>query len=153
MEKSNFRRGVGVVFLSLLVGCAQLNPDLSKLEQVDMLTGQSETISKVSPNSRANNILNFVIPAEVGETRTIKDAQESESILIIVGNFYHAASGRLCRRFTKETTKSDMRQRICNTQVACRNHEGDWYQVRQIVNVDHPKKSDLRCDHYSKTIN
>lgn len=150
MEKLNCRRAVGIVLLSLLAGCAQLNHDLKKSEQDDASAEQSEKVSEVSIDPRADNIINFVISAEVGETRTIKDTQEGESKFITVGSFYHAASGRMCRRFTKETKKSNVKRSVCNSLVVCRNQTGDWYQVRQIVNVEHPKKSDLRCAYKTK---
>ncbi len=148
MGKSIFGRGVGVIFLSVLTGCAQLTPDLTESEQALKLADQNEAVSKISPDSPSNDILSFIILAEVGETRTLKDAIKNESILITAGVFYHAASGKLCRKFTKESINSNIMQSICNSQITCRNHAGDWYQVRQIVNVDQPGKGIVKCVHH-----
>lgn len=145
MGKSNFGRGVGVFFLSALAGCVQLTPDLMESEQALKSDGQNEAVSKTSPDAPSNDILSFAISAEVDETRTLNDALKNESILITAGIFYHAASGKLCRKFTEETIKNDMRQHICNSRVVCHSQAGNWYQVRQIINIYQPEKDIVKC--------
>jgi len=145
MESTNFRRYIGIIFLSVLAGCAQLKTDSTQSEYINVSVGKNKVTSNDLLVSHSINVLNFVALAETGESRIVKDEQRSESNLLTAGEFYHSASGNLCRRFTKETTKYDVQQQVCNFLVACRNQAGDWYQVRQIINIDQLEKGIAKC--------
>jgi hypothetical protein len=81
-------------------------------------------------------VLRFVASAKVGETRKIANGHSGESVLISVGEFYHAASGHLCRRFFRSISGKAVKPRTCTSRIACRDRTGNWYRVRQIVNLD-----------------
>ena len=138
MTKVGLWQRIGILCLSLLTGCAQLNPNTEQGLASAMHVAQGGPVTEGQRISSNDAVLRFVTSAEVGETRMITSGRSGVRVLISVGEFYHAASGHLCRRFFRSIPDKEVKPRTCTSRIACRDRTGDWYRVRQIVNVDQP---------------
>jgi hypothetical protein len=129
---------IGMLCLSLLTGCAPLNPNTGQEPASTIHVARREPpVTEEGQRILSDDVvLRFVASAEVGETRMITDGRSGESVLISVGEFYQAASGHICRRFFRSIPDKAIKQRACTSRIACRDRAGDWYRVRQIVNID-----------------
>lgn len=137
MTKTRLWQCIGILCLSLLTGCAQLNPNPGRGLASTMHGARGEPHVTAEQRILSDDaVLRFVASAEVGETRMITNGRSGESVLISVGEFYQAASGHLCRRFFRSIPDKAVKQHACTSRIACRARTGDWYQVRPIVNID-----------------
>jgi hypothetical protein len=132
---------IGILCLSLLTGCAQLNPNTGQGLASTMHVARGKP--PVTPQGQRilfdDAVLRFVASASVGETKMITNGRSGESVLISVGEFYQAASGHLCRRFFRSIPDKAVKPRTCTSRIVCRDRIGDWYRVRPIVNLDQPE--------------
>lgn len=137
MPKVRLWQYIVMLCVSLLTGCAQFN--LHTKQRLDSPIHTAEGKSPVGKGERIPSndaILMFVASAEEGETEMITSRLSSESALISVGEFYNAASGRLCRHFFSSIPGTEIKHHACTSRIACQYDTGDWYLVRQIVNID-----------------
>jgi hypothetical protein len=147
MTKTRSWQCIGILCLSLLTGCVQLNPNTGQGPASTMHGARGELpVTEEGQKILSDDaVLRFVASAEVGETKMITNGRSGESILIAVGEFYQAASGHLCRRFFRSIPDKAGKRRTCASRIACRDHTGDWYRVRQIVNLDQPEIGISEC--------
>ena len=88
----------------LLVMCsvsACAPPTLRELTQG--AGGAVEAVASVmrpSQRSSGDALLDFLAGAEEGEARELEDSATGTRLRVTAGRAYHAASGRLCRRYT-----------------------------------------------------
>jgi hypothetical protein len=140
MTKTRLWQCIGMLCLSLLTGCAQLNPNTSQGPASRMHAARGgPPVTAGQRNLSDDAVLRFVASAEVGETRMITNGRLGEGVLIAVGEFYQAASGHLCRRFFRSIPDKAVKPSLCTSHIACRDRTGNWYRVRQIVNLDQPE--------------
>jgi len=134
-----------------LAGCAHLNQETGKVRG-----GQDHGISNSQPDEKDSSsegamtpgtgaVLRFIATAETGKKRLLRNELTGGSGTISAGDFYHAASGHLCRYYSWSTSDPTSDAFHCTPSVACRDNTGNWYTVRQIVNFDWLRKHVPEC--------
>ena len=80
------------------------------------------------PSSKAagDPLLEFLAEAQDNEVRDIDDPATGGRLRVKAGHVYHAASGRLCRRYAAGTPTAPEKS---DNGLACRDANGDWVRV------------------------
>ena len=79
----------------------------------------------MSPSQRSSGdpLLDFLADAGEGEIRELDDSATSGRLRVTAGRVYHAASGRLCRRYT---ATSSVAPETHEKGLACEDAKGFW---------------------------
>lgn len=92
----------------LLVMCgvtACAPPSLRELAQsAGGAVEAAASVMRPSPPSSGDALLDFLAGAEEGEARELEDSATGIRLRVTAGRAYHAASGRLCRRYIAVST-------------------------------------------------
>lgn len=145
MTNTSSRLLIAVLSILQLAGCAQLSRTAKQEVGPATHTLKSSAQADYQLNSVEEKILTFVASANKGERKRFRNEKGTVSYLVSVGDSYHAASGRYCRRFTKLTQEKTTKKSYCLMHIACEDSEGRWYQVRQIINTEWPEKDIAKC--------
>lgn len=88
----------------------------------------------VMPSSKAASdpLLEFLAEAQDNEVRDIDDPATGGPLRVKAGQVYHAASGRLCRRYAAGTPSAP---ESSDNGLACEDANGDWVRVGLLVPV------------------
>ncbi|MDD9979773.1 MAG: hypothetical protein OXU81_00165 [Gammaproteobacteria bacterium] len=86
------------------------------------------------PSSKAagDPLLEYLAEAREDEVRDIDDPTTGNRFRVKAGRVYHAASGRLCRRYVAGTPSAPENS---DNGLACRDANGDWVRVGLLVPV------------------
>ena len=135
---SAWRRAGCIVVLGAvtLTGCVQV-PTLEGIKAAVFKSEESGSESDIEvtrlPAAGAGEaLLAFIASARDNESTRIVDAAGAGEVRLIAGRRYHAASGRLCRRFR---IASPPESSTTSPGLACRNGTGRWYRVQPIANA------------------
>jgi hypothetical protein len=75
----------------------------------------------------------FLASAAASEVVVVEDPDTGESVRVVAGRAYHAASGRLCRRFDVMSPQS---YEGMAEGLACKDASGQWTLSRLVVNPE-----------------
>ena len=75
----------------------------------------------------------FLASATAGEAGSVEDPRTGARVWVIADRFYHAASGRYCRRFH---VMSPQAYDGVSEGLACRNEGGEWTMSKSLINPD-----------------
>lgn len=137
--------------LLFLAGCAHLDQETGKVDGGQdhgvsySRLDDKESSSEGAPKREIDAVLRFIATAETGNKRFMRNEQTGGSGIISAGEFYHAASGHLCRYYFWSTSDPTSDAFHCTPSVACRDNTGDWFTVRRIVNLDWLRKHTPAC--------
>lgn len=140
-----------VLSLLFLAGCAHLDQEAGKVDGgLDhgvsySRLGDKESSSEGASKRETDAVLRFIATAETGNKRFMRNEQTGGSGIISAGDFYHAASGHLCRYYSWSTSDPTSDAFLCTPSVACRDNTGDWFSARRIVNLDWLRKHMPAC--------
>ena len=108
-------------------------PTLRELAQGAGATLEATT-AIVNPVHRSSGdaLIDFLAEAEEGEARELDDPVTGARLQVRAGRVYHAASGRLCRRYTavSEATPGNGGRGL-----ACEGTNGYWARARLLAPV------------------
>ena len=113
------------LFLLLVAACAPVPPDNS----VDV------TPPPLAP------LFAFLASAADNEVGVVEDPRTGISVRVIAGRAYHAASGRLCRRFDVLSPHS---YEGMTEGLACKDEYGRWTKSKLLINPDDLQAPRLR---------
>ena len=125
--------GAGVVLASFLAVSACTLPSLRDLTQ--SAGGALEAAAAVmdpAQTDSADPLLVFLAEAEEGEVRDVDDAATGTRLRVTAGRAYHAASGRICRRFSAGGVATPDAN---EGGLACRDPAGRWLRARLLAPV------------------
>ena len=114
-----------MVSIGTLVACAP--PSLRDLAQ--SATGAVEAATAVMKPAQAvsdDPLLAFLAEAEEGDVRDFSDADTGARIQVTAGRVYHAASGRVCRRFRATNVAA---LEWIEESLVCRDATGHWIRA------------------------
>ena len=106
---------------------ACLPPSLRELAQSTGETVEAAVTMRPSPAAEQDSLLAFLAVAEDGEVRDIDDTPSGAGRQVRAGRLYHAASGRVCRRFTVTSTSAP---EASEEGLVCKDASGRWTRVR-----------------------
>ena len=114
-----------MVALCVVSACAP--PSLQELVQGAGEAVEAATTAMQPPqNAVEDPLLAFLAEAEDGEVRDLENSVSGNRLRVTAGRVYHAASGRMCRRFTAfgvATGEAD------EEGLACKGDTGRWVRV------------------------
>ena len=87
---------------------------------------------KPSRNASEDPLLVFLAEAEEGEVRDIDDVAIGARLRVTAGRTYHAASGRVCRRFSASSTETPGAK---EEGLVCRDPAGRWTRAGLLAPV------------------
>ena len=124
---------VGALVLVMCAVSACVPPTLRELAQGAGGAVEAATLV-VNPSHRSSGdaLLDFLAEAGEGEARELDDPATGVRLQVRAGRVYHAASGRLCRRYTavsEATFGNDGRG------LACEGTNGYWARARLLAPV------------------
>jgi len=86
-----------------------------------------------SPGPSGDPLLDFLAGAEPGEARELDDPATGVSLRVTAGRVYHAASGRLCRRYTAAVSTAAPGND--DEGLACEGTNGNWVRAGLLAPV------------------
>ena len=86
-----------------------------------------------SQTESADPLLSFLAGAEEGEVRDLDDAATGIRLRVTAGRAYHAASGRLCRRYDSEGSEAAPQAK--GEGLVCRDASGRWTRAGLLAPV------------------
>ena len=116
-----------MVALCVVSACAP--PSLQELVQgAGEAVEAATTAMAPSRNVLEDPLLAFLAGAEEGEVRDVDDAATGLRLRVTAGRVYHAASGRVCRRFSAVGAASE-------EGLVCKGASGRWMRTRLLAPV------------------
>lgn len=114
-----------------LLGCLLLAPVLITACALAPIESQDNSGDLVPPALAP--LFAFLASAAASEVGIVEDPRSGASVRVIAGRAYHAASGRLCRRFHVMSPQSyeGMKEGL-----ACRDESGRWTMSELLINPD-----------------
>ena len=86
-----------------------------------------------SQTKSADPLLSFLAGAEEGEVRDLEDVATGIGLRVTAGRTYHAASGRLCRRYDSEGSAATPQAK--GKGLVCRDASGRWTRAGLLAPV------------------
>ena len=83
-----------------------------------------------APRTADDAVLVFLAEAQNGEVGEIDDAGRGVPLRVRAGRLYHAASGRVCRRYREGVAAE---AETGEEGLACRNASGRWARVELVI--------------------
>jgi hypothetical protein len=83
----------------------------------------------------------FLASAVANDVGVVEDPSTGDSVRVIAGRAYHAASGRFCRRFDIMSPHSYERM---TEGLACKDEDGRWTKSELLINPDDLEAPRLR---------
>ena len=113
--------------------CAVSACTLPSLRDLAQSAGRAATTAmKPSEIASEDPLLVFLAEAEEGEVRDLDDAATGTSLRVAAGRTYHAASGRVCRRFSVSSAATP----DANEEgLVCRDAAGRWTRAGLLAPV------------------
>lgn len=85
-----------------------------------------------APEPSGDPLLDFLAGAEPGEARELNDPATGAPLRVTAGHVYHAASGRLCRRYTAASAAAPGND---EEGLACEGTKGNWVRAGLLAPV------------------
>ena len=95
--------------------------------------GAAATAMQPSRKASGDPLLDFLAEAEEGEVRDFDAAATGARLRVTAGRRYHAASGRLCRRYS--STESAAVPEAKEEGLVCREASGRWVRADLLAPV------------------
>lgn len=116
-----------MVALCAVSACAP--PSLQELVQgAGEAVEAATTAMQPSRDVLEDPLLEFLAGAEEGEVRDVDDAVTGTRLRVTAGRVYHAASGRVCRRFGAAGATSE-------EGLVCKGASGGWMRIRLLAPI------------------
>ena len=140
-KSSLITKADAILRAALHASCCQFNMVLKSDKSLSMIVGvlllsgcavpgsklvTSDTI--VSPSAPAASLIGNASP---GDAVDMPDGNSFNEQVVVVGDDYTAASGRLCRRL-----RSDSDQQL--SRIVCKKESGEWYSPRSLTPASKP---------------
>ena len=123
--------GVAALFLVMCGVSACAPPSLQELAQGAGEAVEAATaLVKPSQSSSGDPLLDFLAGADEGEVREFDDAATGTRLRVTAGRTYHAASGRLCRRYTTAGAAIPGEH---DEGLVCESMDGYWARAALLV--------------------
>ena len=125
--------GVAILLLVLCGVSACVPPSLRDLARgAGGAVEAAASLVSPSPGPSEDPLLDFLAGAELGEARELRDPATGVQLRVTAGRVYHAASGRLCRRYAAGSVSATGND---DEGLVCEGANGNWVRAGLLAPV------------------